>query len=66
MYLNIELRLPQDRIDSSMSKLFGLRLPHGATNRFKAAAADSYRKAYDELVKFAAAAFCTSMRPVSA
>jgi Transposase IS66 family/RNase_H superfamily len=46
-----ELRLPQDRIDSSMSKLFGLRLPRGATNQFKAAAADSYRRAYDELVK---------------
>jgi predicted RecB family nuclease len=51
MYLNIELRLPQDRIDSSMSKLFGLRLPRGATHKFKAAAADSYRRAYDELVK---------------
>jgi transposase-like protein len=51
MYLNIELRLPQDRIDSSLSKLFGLRLPSGATNRFKASAADSYRTAYDELVK---------------
>jgi predicted RecB family nuclease len=51
MYLNIELRLPQDRIDSSMSKLFGLRLPRGATNRFKAAAADAYRSAYHDLVK---------------
>jgi predicted RecB family nuclease len=51
MYLNIELRLPQDRIDSSMSKLFGLHLPRGATNRFKAGAADFYRRAYDELVK---------------
>ncbi len=51
MYLNIELRLPQERIDASMSKLFGLRLPRGATNRFKAAAADVYRSAYDDLVK---------------
>jgi predicted RecB family nuclease len=51
MYLNIELRLPQDRIDSSISKLFGLCLPRGATNKFKAAAADAYRSAYDDLVK---------------
>jgi predicted RecB family nuclease len=51
MYLNIELRLPQERIDSSMSKLFGLRLPRGATNNFKAEAADFYRTAYDALIK---------------
>lgn len=51
MYLNIELRLPQDRIDSSMNKLFRLRLPRGTTHRFKTTAADSYRSAYDELVK---------------
>ena len=51
MYQNIELRLPQDRIDSSMSKLFGLRLPRGTTNRFKAAAAETYRSAYDDLLK---------------
>jgi hypothetical protein len=34
-----------------MSKLFGLRLPRGATNKFKAAAPDSYGRACDELVK---------------
>jgi transposase-like protein len=51
MYLNIELRLPQERIDFSMNKLFGLRLPRGATNKFKAEAADSYRMAYDEHIK---------------
>ena len=51
MYQNIELRLPQDRIDSSMNKLFGLRLPPGATHNFKAAAAETYRSAYDDLLK---------------
>jgi predicted RecB family nuclease len=51
IYLNIELRLPQERIDSSVSKLFGLRLPRGSTNKFKEAAANFYRMTYDELVE---------------
>ena len=51
MYQNIELRLPQMRVDSSMSKLFGLHLPRGWTNRMKAAAAKSYRSTYDNLLK---------------
>jgi predicted Zn-ribbon and HTH transcriptional regulator len=51
MYLNIELGLPQLRIDSSISKLFGLRLPRGWSNKMKAAAADSYRSTYDNLLK---------------
>jgi predicted RecB family nuclease len=51
MYQNIELRLPQDRIDFSMGKLFGLHLPRGWTNRMKAAAADAYQNAYEVLLK---------------
>jgi predicted RecB family nuclease len=51
VYQNIELGLPQLRIDSSMSKLFGLHLPRGWSNRMKAAAADSYRSTYDNLLK---------------
>ena len=35
MYQNIELHLPQMSIDSSMSKLFGLPLPRGWTNKMK-------------------------------
>jgi hypothetical protein len=51
MYQNIELGLPQLRIDSSMSKLFGLNLPRSWSNRMKAAAADTYRSTYDNLLK---------------
>ena len=51
MYQNIELGLPQLRIDSSMSKLFGLNLPRSWSNRMKAATADTYRSTYDNLVK---------------
>src|SRR6266849_3053780 len=36
MYQNIELGLPQRRIDTSLSKLFGLRFPRGWTNRMRA------------------------------
>jgi Transposase IS66 family len=51
MYQNIELGLPQMRIDSSLSKLFGLHLPRGWTNHIKAAAANFYRSTYDNLLK---------------
>jgi hypothetical protein len=51
MYQNIELHLPQMSIDSSMSKLFGLRLPRGWTNRMKMAAAQPYAITHDRLVK---------------
>ena len=51
MYQNIELHLPQMAIDSSMSKLFGLPLPHAWTNQRKAAAAQSYAITHDRLIK---------------
>ena len=51
MYQNIELGLPLLRIDSSINKLFGLHLPRGWSNRMKAAAADSYRSTYDNLLQ---------------
>jgi hypothetical protein len=51
MYQNIELHLPQMSIDSSMSKLFGLFLPRGWTNKMKMAAAQLYEITYDRLVK---------------
>ena len=51
IYQNIELGLPQLRIDSSMSKLFGLHLPRGWSHRMKATAAESYRSTYDNLLK---------------
>ena len=51
MYQNIELRLPQMTVDSSVSKLFGLPLPHGWTNQMKSAAAQLYAATYDKIVK---------------
>ena len=51
MYQNIELHLTQMSIDSSMSKLFGLRLRRGWTSRMKTAAAQLYATTYDRLVK---------------
>ena len=50
MYQNIELGLPQLRIDSSMSKLFKLKLPRGWSNKVKATAAESYQTAYDNIL----------------
>jgi predicted RecB family nuclease len=50
MYQNIELGLPQMRIDSSLSKLFGLHLPRAWTNKMKAAAAKCYQSTYDNLL----------------
>ena len=51
MYQNIELHLPQTSIDSSLSKLFGLRLPRGWTNKMKITAAQLYATTHDKLVK---------------
>jgi len=51
IYLNIELRLPQERVSSNLNKLFGLCLPRGAPNSFKADAAEAYRSAYNDIMK---------------
>jgi predicted RecB family nuclease len=51
VYLNIELRLPQERVSANLSKLFGLSLSCGATNRFKAQAAEAYRSEYNNIIK---------------
>jgi predicted RecB family nuclease len=51
MYLNIELRLPQGHVDASVGKLFGLHIPSGTTSQFKSAAAHTYRRVYDDLLK---------------
>jgi len=39
------------RIDSSMSRLFGLHLARGWSNKIKTIAADSYRCTYDAILK---------------
>ncbi len=51
MYLNIELKLPQGRVDDSVGKLFGLHIPRGSTKGFKTAVAHAYQDTYDDLVK---------------
>ena len=51
IYQNIELRLPQERVSSSLNKLFDLGLTRSATNRFKADAAEAYRGAYNDIMK---------------
>ena len=51
MYQNIELHLSQIAIDSNMSKLFGLPLPHGWTNKMKPGAAQLYAITHDRLIK---------------
>jgi predicted RecB family nuclease len=49
VYLNIELRLPQERVNSHLSKLFGLSFP--SASKFKTQAAEAYRSAYDGILK---------------
>jgi transposase-like protein len=51
MYLNIELRLAQGHVDSSFEKLFGLHIPHGTTQGFKAIIAHAYHGVYDNPLK---------------
>ena len=50
LYQNIGLRLPQESVDRSLNKIFGLHLRIGTTNRFKAKAAETYKETYDALV----------------
>jgi predicted RecB family nuclease len=51
LYQNIELRLPQEAVDRSLKKLFGLPLALGTTNNFKEEAAEKYQITYNTLIK---------------
>jgi len=51
LYQNIELRLPQEAVDSSLKRLFGLPLALGTTNNFKEEAAEKYQITYNTLIK---------------
>jgi len=51
VYQNIGLRVPQETVDRSLNKLFGLDLTIGITRRFKAKAAKLYKGSYDALLK---------------
>jgi len=51
MYMNIELRLPQGRVDNHVERVFGPYGAPGRTQRCKTAMALAYRRTYDHLVK---------------
>ena len=51
IYQNIELRLPQNRVALSVKTLFGLDISRNTTNRFKAAAAQTYEVTYSQILK---------------
>ena len=51
VYQNIELRLSQGLIASSVRKLFDLPISRNTVNHFKAATAANYRCTYDALLK---------------
>lgn len=51
LYLNIELRLPQIRVDQTLNKLFGCQLPIGSnTHYIKTRAAKMYQETYKALL----------------
>ena len=51
VYQNIELRLSQGRVASSVGQLFDLHISRNATNQFKAVIAQKYAGTYDDLLK---------------
>jgi predicted RecB family nuclease len=51
VYQNIQLRLPQNRVALSVKTLFGLDISRNATNRFKAAAAQTYESTYNQILQ---------------
>ena len=51
IYQNIQLRLPQNRVALSIKTLFGLDISRNTTNRFKAAAAQTYEATYNHILK---------------
>ena len=51
VYQNIELRLPQESIDRSINKLFGLRLARCSAGHFKHKAAQLYAETYESLLR---------------
>ena len=51
IYQNIELGLPQNRVALSIKEMFGLDISRSAINRFKAAAAQAYDRAYGQILE---------------
>jgi hypothetical protein len=51
VYQNIELRLSQSRVASSVGQLFDLHISRSVTNQFKTAIAQKYASTYDDLLK---------------
>ena len=51
VYQNIALRLPQESVDFSLNRLFGLNVPLGVTHRLKTMAASAYDETYGQLIR---------------
>jgi predicted RecB family nuclease len=51
IYQNIELRLPQNRVASSINTLFGLDISRNTINRFKGAVAQNYENTYRQILE---------------
>jgi len=51
LYQNVGLRLPQESVDRSLNRIFGLSLPRATTCRFKEMAAKAYEKTYNDLIE---------------
>jgi Transposase IS66 family len=49
--MNIELRLPQERVASNLRKVFDLPLSDTMTNQFKKQAAETYGSLYDDILQ---------------
>jgi len=50
LYLNIELRLPQQHVAAKLNRLFGFPLDSSTIGRFKADAAENYKGTFDALL----------------
>ena len=50
IYLNLDVGATQQRVDASITKMFGIPLPRGESHAFKAVLAQYYAKAYQALI----------------
>jgi hypothetical protein len=51
VYQNVGLRLPQESVDRSLNRIFGLSLSRGTTSHLKEMAAKAYEETYNALIE---------------
>ncbi|MGD0283428.1 MAG: TM0106 family RecB-like putative nuclease [Dissulfurispiraceae bacterium] len=51
VYMNIDLRIPQERVAAFLNQVLGFKLSRGTTNEFKAKTAALYKKTYERLLQ---------------